>query len=200
MPSAWELSPTMAKPKGKARKGTLAAVVGIVAAGILLTQTPSEESGRKVSVTVADDGTATVNHVSGPQYLRAYLDIAGVATACDGITRGVKMKQVYTPEQCGHLLEAEPVTHAVGVMGCTPALDNPGRDYQRAAATLLAYNIGVAGYCKSTVARMFNAGKWRAGCDAILSWDKARVNGVLRPVLGLTNRRQRERALCMKGL
>ena len=50
--------------------------------------------------------------------------------------------------------------------------------------------------CRSTAARRFNAGDWRGGCEAFLMWNKA--GG--RPVRGLTLRRQRERALCMKGL
>ncbi|MYL96433.1 glycoside hydrolase family protein [Novosphingobium sp. FGD1] len=183
-----------------AKGGTLAAVVGLLSATLLLVETPKEESGRTVQATVATDGTAMVRHVSGPQYLSAYRDIAGVPTACDGITQGVEMGQHYTEAQCGALLEAELTKHARGVMRCTPPLAEPGRDYQRVAAVLLAYNIGVGGYCGSTVARRFNAGEWRAGCDAFDMWNKARVNGVLRPVAGLTARRGRERAICLKGL
>lgn len=182
------------------RKGTLAAVVGIGAAAALLTLTPHEESGRTVKADVAADGTATVTHVKGPQYLKSYRDVASIATACDGITRGVKMGQTYTEAQCTALLEKELIIHAEGVMACTPGLKAEARSNQRVAAVLLAYNIGVAGYCKSTAAKRFNAGDYRGGCDAFLSWNKARVGGVLRPVQGLTNRRQREMAICKQGL
>lgn len=184
----------------RARKGTLAAVVGATAAAALLALVPEEESGRRVKVEMAQDGSATVRHVAGKQYLRAYLDIAGVATACDGITKGVRMGQTYTEAQCAALLERELVIHAQGVMRCTPALADQGRDWQRVAAVSLAYNIGVAGWCGSTAARRFNARQWRAGCDAMLAWNKARVGGVLRPVAGLTKRRERERAICLRGL
>jgi len=177
----------------------LAAVVGMLSAGMLLVETPKEESGRTVQVVIADDGAATVKHIAGPQYLKPYLDIAGVPTACDGITAGVKMGQRYTEAQCGALLERELVNHAQGVMRCTPRLAEAGRDYQRVAAVLLAYNIGVGGYCGSTVARRFNTGQWKSGCDAFTMWNKARVNGVLRPVAGLTARRIRERAICLRG-
>lgn len=186
--------------------GTLAAIVGVLSASMLLIETPKEESGRTVSVAITTDGTATVQHKAGPQYLQPYLDIAGIPTACDGITAGVKMGKRYTEAQCAVLLEAELVKHAKGVMACTPALAADGRDYQRTAAVLLAYNIGVGGYCGSTVARRFNAGQWRAGCDAFTMWNKARVKdkahpkGVLRPVAGLTARRGRERAICLRGL
>lgn len=188
------------KPSAALKRGTLASVIGIAAAALVLQTVPEDESGRYVKVTVAQDGTATVKHVRGPQYLRAYLDIAGIPTACDGITKGVKMGQVYTEAQCAMLLERELVVHAQGVMKCSPGLRGDGRDNQRAAAVSLAYNIGVGGYCRSTVVRRFNAGNYRGGCDAFMAWNKARVNGVLRPVQGLTNRRARERALCLKGL
>ncbi|GAB7553129.1 lysozyme [Novosphingobium sp. 11B] len=188
------------------KRGSLAAIVGLLSASMLLVETPKEESGRTVAVAVADDGTATINHVAGPQYLKAYLDIAGIPTACDGITAGVKMGLRYSEAQCAALLEAELAKHAKGVMACTPTLGADGRDYQRVAAVLLAYNIGVGGYCGSTVARRFNARQWRAGCDAFSMWNKARVKdkahpkGVLRPVAGLTARRGRERAICLRGV
>jgi lysozyme len=107
---------------------------------------------------------------------------------------------VETPEGCRLRLERQLIAHAKPVMACTPRLGEPGRDWQRAAAVSLAYNIGVGAYCRSTVDRRFDAGDWRGGCNAFLSWNKARVKGQLRPVLGLTRRRQRERTLCLKGV
>lgn len=182
------------------KPGTLAALVGIPAAIALLIGVPKEESGRTVQVTMAADGTATVQHVAGKQYLAAYRDIAGIATACDGLTAGIRMGQTFTPAQCSAMLESELVRHAHGVMACTPglALDKPGRDNVRAAAVSLAYNIGVGAWCGSTARKRIDAGNVRGACDAMLAWDKARVNGVLRPVAGLTARRQRERTLCLK--
>lgn len=188
------------KPRITARKGTLAAIVGFVTAAIALTSVPADESGRKVAVDIEVDGTARVTHVSGRQYLQAYRDIAGIPTACDGLTKGIRMGQRYTEAQCAAMLDQALAEHAAGMMRCSPglALSIPGRDHVRAAALSLTYNIGVAGYCGSTAAREFNAGRIRAGCDAILRWDKARVGGVLRPVRGLTMRRQRERAECLR--
>jgi lysozyme len=189
-------TPEPQKPKA----GTLAAIVGTTAAAALFVSIPHDESGRTVEATVAPDGTATVRHVKGKQYLDAYVDIAGVPTACDGITRGVRMGQRYTEAECAALLEKELVIHARGVMNCTPGLSRPGTDNQRIAAVSLAYNIGVGAWCGSTAARRFNAGDYRGGCDAMLRWDKARVNGVLRPVKGLTTRRKKEHAVCIRGL
>lgn len=189
-----------AAPRSPLKKGTLAAIVGIPAAIALFTSVPKEESGRTVQVTMAADGTATIEHIAGPQYLKAYLDIAKVPTACDGLTAGIKIGQTFTPPQCTSMLESELVRHAQGVMACTPglALDKPRRDNVRAAAVSMAYNIGVSAWCGSTARKRIDAGDVRGACDAMLAWDKARVNGVLRPVAGLTARRQRERNLCLK--
>ena len=174
---------------------TLAGVIGsIVAAATLLTTVPLEESGRTVQATVQADGTATVRHVAGRQYLQSYLDAVGVATACDGITKGVKLGQRYTEAQCGLKLEAELIDHAEGVIACVPQLY--GRDHQASAAVSLAYNIGVRGFCGSTAARLFRAGRWRDGCDAFSLWVKA--GG--RTLAGLVARRQRERSMCLVGL
>lgn len=191
-------------------KKTLAAVVGVVTASLLFTAIPAEESGRQVDVTIGADGTATVQHVSGRQYLRAYLDMVGVGTACDGITtyhgRPIRKGDQFTEEQCTEMLEEELIKHAEGVMRCTPglALTIPRVDHERFAAVSLAYNVGIgrtatskrkgAGYCGSTVARRFNAHRYAEGCDALLAWNKAGGS----PNKGLTNRRKRERAVCLK--
>lgn len=187
-------------PQRRLKPGTLASVVGLATAGLLLIGVPAEESGRRVRVDFEVNGVSHVEHVSGPQYLQAYLDVAGIATACDGLTKGVRLGQRYTEAQCGQMLERALVEHANGVMACTPglSLNYPQRNFARFAAVSLAYNIGVSAYCKSTARRQFNAGNIRAACDAFLPWDKARVRGVLRPVRGLTERRKRERAACLK--
>lgn len=212
-----------AKPVTALKKGTLASVVGIITASLLLTSVPADESGRKVDVQIAVDGTAKVRHVSGRQYLRAYLDVVGVATACDGLTsvngpnnigRRITLKDSFTEEQCAAMLEAELVRHAVPVMKCTPglSLSIPGRDHARFAAVSMAYNIGVGGWCGSSAARHMNAGRVRAACDAFLPWDKGtfarpqpgkactrkRDGKWLCPIGGLTARRHRERAECLK--
>jgi lysozyme len=191
-----------------ARPGTLAAIIGFAGAAIALTMVPKDESGRTVNVSIANDGSARVTHVSGPQYLRAYLDVAGIATACDGIIRyngrPVRIGDVFTADQCAAVLEKELVKHAEGMMACTPAFRNyPDKEAigaQLAATTSFTYNVGTAGYCGSTARRLFNAGEWKAACNAFMRWNKAQVNGVLQPVRGLTLRRERERDLCLKGL
>lgn len=192
----------MAPPNAKTQtttvrpgKKTLAGVIGsVAAAAALFVLVPKEESGRQVKATVNADQTVTVQHVAGKQYLDAYLDIVKVPTACDGITKGVKMGMRFTPAQCNDLLEEELVAHAEPIIRCVPALK--GRTNQVIAAVSLSYNIGTAGVCKSSIAKLWNAGQWRAGCDRFPLFNKA--GG--RVIQGLVNRRARERAICVQGL
>jgi lysozyme len=46
------------------------------------------------------------------------------------------------------------------------------------------------------VVRLINAGQTRAGCDALMKWNRAA--GIVFP--GLTRRRAAERELCVEGL
>jgi lysozyme len=121
-----------------------------------------------------------------------YQDIVGVWTVCYGETR-VPMRR-YSDAECDEMLAQGLGDFAQGVLKRNPNLRD--RPNQLAAATSLAYNIGVGAYNHSTVARRFDAGDWRGGCDAILMWNKA--GGKV--VRGLVNRRNHEREICLKGL
>ncbi len=177
-------------------RSPLVALVGAGAAAALAVMIAKDESGRTVDASVTRQGDLVVRHVSGPQYLRAYADIVGVWTICDGDTKGVRPGMVETEAGCVKRLERQLVNHAKPVLACVPALQDPRRQNQLVASVSLAYNIGTTGFCRSTAARRFNAGDWRGGCEAFLMWNKA--GG--RAVRGLTLRRQRERALCLTGL
>jgi len=185
-----------AQSPSRVPKSPLVALVGASAALALAVMIPKDESGREVEATLTEQGELQVRHVSGPQYRRAYADIVGVWTICDGDTKGVRPGMVETEAGCQARLERQLIAHAKPLLACVPALGHPGRENQLVASVSMAYNIGTTGFCRSTAARRFNAGNWRGGCDAFLMWNKA--GG--RVVRGLTLRRERERALCLKGL
>lgn len=177
--------------------GKLAAIVGPATAALLLTAIPAEESGRKVAVSVAPSGQTTLRAISGPQYLRAYLDMVGVPTACDGLTgEGIKLGASFTEAQCAAMLEDRLAADGARVMACTPglALSIPRRTHVRFAAVSLAHNIGWPTYCRSTMRAQINAGQIRAGCASLLRFNRAGGH----VVRGLTVRRERERAVCLK--
>ena len=123
--------------------------------------------------------------------LTAYPDIVGVPTICYGETKNVKLGQTATKEQCDSQLSARLIEFNQGVESC---ITRPLRDNERVAFVSLSYNIGVGAFCKSTVVRRFNAGDKTGACDAILMWNKA--GGKV--VQGLVNRREKERAMCLK--
>lgn len=128
-----------------------------------------------------------------------YLDVAKIPTDCFGHTGpDVAVGRRKTDAQCAAQLKGDVAIHMDGVLRCTPALG--GHPYQLAAATRITFNIGVGGYCGSTIARRFNAGDWRGACEAFLPWNKVRLNGRLQIVRGLVLRRQRERAMCLTGV
>ena len=194
---------------GNGGKKTLAGIVGVAVAIALGVSIPEDESGRKVTAKV-DPATKElqVQHIRGKQYLDVYLDIVNVPTACDGLTtdaqgRKLRVGQRFTEKQCTQMLEQALIAHAERVMACSPGLA-VSRDYltemkrqgPRFAAISLGYNVGTGAYCGSTARRLFNAGQYAAGCDALLRWNKA--GG--RVIRGLQLRRERERAVCLKGL
>ena len=124
-----------------------------------------------------------------------YLDMVGVPTVCYGETR-VPMRR-YTANECEAMaLATLQKDFGPAAVRCVPGLAAADRRHQLAASMLLVYNIGSAGFCRSSAARRFNAGQWRAGCEAFMGWNRA--GGQV--VTGLINRRRHERAICLKGL
>ena len=120
-----------------------------------------------------------------------YNDIVGVKTVCVGETN-VAMRR-YTDAECTAMLQKSLTgVYATQVIRCTPVLVD--RPYNLAAATSLAYNIGTAAYCRSTVAKRFNAGDFVGACNGFLSWSYA--GG--KQIPGLLNRRRDERRLCLQ--
>lgn len=114
-------------------------------------------------------------------------------TICYGSTSGVKKGDRKSVEECKALLVKELDEYASGIERCV-RVHLP--DERVIALTSFAYNVGVGAACKSSVVRLINAGETRAGCDALLKWNKAA--GV--PMRGLTRRREAERELCRRGL
>ena len=151
-------------------KGRLAALIGIPAAAALMS-------------------TIALWEGYEPE---AYKDVVGITTACWGDTQNVEMGKRYTRAECEARLERQALAHVEPVLRCTPRI----KGSQLIAAGSLTYNIGPAAYCRSTVAKRFNAGRLREGCEAFLMWDRA---GGKR-IRGLTNRRRYEREVCLRGL
>lgn len=149
-----------------------------------------------VGMTVA--GSLAIGVVGGFEGMRtrAYIPIPGdVPTICFGETRGVKMGDTATADQCRAMLGNALVEFEDNMRRCLKAPDLvPDKPY--VAFLSLSYNIGSRAFCGSSVARYANAGNLRSACDAILAWNKA--GGKV--IKGLVSRRQTERRLCLEGV
>ena len=156
------------------RKKSLAAVVGVTAAGLLLVSVPAHEG----------------------EVLTSYQDPVGVWTVCYGDTDPAVAVPgaTYSREDCLKSLERQLVAHAEPVLACAPGVD--ASPEMAAAFVSLAYNIGAGAFCRSTVARRYRAGDYAGACAAIEMWNRA--GGRVLP--GLVRRRADERALCERGI
>ncbi len=129
---------------------------------------------------------------NGGPALKAYKCPAGVWTIGLGETAGVKPGMTCTESEAWDMLlrDLKARTMAVQAMLAGPANDN-----QLGALVSLSYNIGLDALKKSTVLRLHNAGDFAAAARAFTLWNKARVNGKLQVLAGLTARRAAEAAL-----
>lgn len=130
-------------------------------------------------------------------YTKPYYDSVGVLTVCIGETAadGVNFKKNYTVQDCKDLLVKSLVKYDEGLRSCLhPAL--PLTDNMHIAFLSTTYNIGVEGFCHSSMARNVNRGNFKAACHSLRLWNK----GGGRVIKGLDNRRKAEEALCLKGL
>jgi len=124
--------------------------------------------------------------------LKAYRCPAGVPTIGWGHTGGVKMGDTCTQEQADAWFSIDLSVYADGVQR---ELKRDASDNELGAMVSLAYNIGLHGFAKSTVLKRHNEGDRQSAARAFALWNKARINGVLQVVDGLTSRRAREAAL-----
>lgn len=125
----------------------------------------------------------------------AYKDVVGVPTVCFGETRGVKMGDRYTVDECKAMLGEAIVEFAERLDKC---LAHPERIPDKTYVALLSwsYNVGSGAACKSTLVRKANAGDLKGACAELLKWTKAGS----RVIRGLVTRRNEERALCDEGV
>ncbi len=140
----------------------------------------------------------------------AYLDIAGIPTACYGQTgKHIRAGQRYTDQQCNEMLARELRAKWDEVSLCLR--QPPGYLPQHGAAFLIrAYNIGSQAECASAATRYAQRGDWRNACRALQTNDYGRPawsfiktgkrlsdgSPELRYVQGLANRRADERRIC----
>jgi len=113
-----------------------------------------------------------------------------------GLGRKARARALYpggiTRDQAQALLHGDLVPRAASLSSVLRVAVNDG---QFGALMALVFNIGAGNLAASTLLRKLNAGDLAGAAEQFMAWDKARVNGVLQPLAGLTRRRRAERAL-----
>jgi len=123
----------------------------------------------------------------------AYKDIVGVVTICSGETRGVKIGDYKTDDECEAMTQ-EAVLEFAEYVDDVVTVDVSPKTH--AAITSFTYNVGKSALKGSTLLRKLNRGDYVGACNEMLRWNRA--GG--RVVQGLVNRRKAENALCLDGI
>lgn len=142
-------------------------------------------------------GLAGLSLIKSSEGLRlsTYKDIAGIPTVCYGHTGpALRYGMTFTKAECELILLHDIRVHLEGVQRCVHV---PLTQNQQDAVVSLTFNVGVSRFCKSTMARQLNLGRYDLAALEFTKWDKARVNGRLVKISGLTKRRTAEKALFM---
>lgn len=113
-----------------------------------------------------------------------------------GETKGVRKGDRTTPLRALQQLDKSLAEYGAGVSRCITVPLSQG---EFDASVDLAYNIGVAAFCRSSIVERFNAGDYLGGCMAFLLYTKARVNGKLVELRGLVTRRKANLKTCLEG-
>lgn len=140
---------------------------------------------------------AAVALIGGYEGLRlvSYADVIGVYTACYGETRGIRPGMKFTKAECDEMFAKRLVEFETGMRACLKEPDAiPIRPY--IAFLSLSYNVGIGAFCKSSVARLANAGDIKGACNRIPAFNKA--GG--RVIRGLVSRRADEQKYCLAGV
>lgn len=117
-----------------------------------------------------------------------YADPIGILTVCYGHTGKDIERRKYSDAECMAMLSEDVRKHAKA-LECT---DGRFTLPQGAAFVSLAYNIGVAGFCRSSAAKAAQAGDYVTACAKI----DLHVKAGGKVLQGLVDRRAFERAIC----
>lgn len=125
---------------------------------------------------------------------KAYRDPVGIWTYCTGETKNVEIGKTYTKAECDELRTHELWRNNAALEKCVKR--NPITVGIRFAWLDTIYNIGAGGFCKSSMARLYNAGQDRAACEALRSYVYARGEWLK----GLFERREDMVEACFAGI
>lgn len=147
-------------------------------------------------VRISEEGLANLINCEGCER-QAYKDGAGVPTAGVGSTIGIVMGRLYTDGEVAKML-AKDVVIAEQCLNRNVKVDLTQGEWDAYASFI--FNIGCSGFVSSTTYRVLHQGNRFMACDAMRMWNKITVNGVKVYSKGVANRREKDRAICVKYL
>jgi lysozyme len=127
--------------------------------------------------------------------LSSYLDPVGVWTIGYGHTAGIKPGDKISAGEAERLLLSDLAQFEAGVDSLVTVAVN---ENEFSALVVLAFNIGLTKFARSSVLKRLNAGNRSGAADTFALWNKGRVKGALVVLPGLTRRRTAEKALFLK--
>jgi lysozyme len=154
--------------------------------------------GRMIPNIVSEDGLNLVKKFEGLHKVtkegdvRAYRCPAGKWTIGYGHTRGVKSGMRVSVPKCTEMLIAD--LHEAGNV-VRRYVNVPLSQNQYDALVSFVFNLGEGNFKSSTLLKRLNQGKYDEVPAQIIRWNKARVDGVLTELRGLTRRRTAEAAM-----
>lgn len=128
--------------------------------------------------------------------LESYLDVAGVLTIGYGSTTNVRHGMRITEAEATARLRNDLADAEQAVWN---AVHVDLTDNQFGALVSFVFNVGAGAFRSSTLLKKLNASDYDAVPAELAKWNKARVNGVLTPINGLSNRRAAEAGLWARG-
>jgi lysozyme len=125
---------------------------------------------------------------------KVYLDAVGKATIGYGhlIKKGENFSKPITKDEGEKILINDLKIAENAVKSLVKVKLNQN---QFDALVSFIFNVGSGALIGTTSLKVLNSGNYKSFADRLLLWDKGVINGKLTPILGLTRRRQRERAL-----
>jgi lysozyme len=149
-------------------------------------------------VKISEDGINLVKKFEGLHRVQpdgmvsAYRCPAGKYTCGWGATRGVRSGTKWTKEYCDMRLVEDLADHSKAIKKYVQVPLSQG---QFDALTSFVFNLGEGNFRSSTLLKKLNKGLYDDVPEQIMRWNKARVDGKLTPLKGLTRRRAAEAAI-----
>jgi lysozyme len=150
---------------------------------------PTEISNSGINLVKKFEG---LHKVTQEGDVRAYRCPAGKWTIGWGHIKGVKSGMRASVAECEQFLKEDLDEAGKAVQRL---VNVPLSQYQYDALVSFVFNLGQGNFKNSTLLKKLNQGLYDEVPEQLMRWNKARVDGVLQPLKGLTRRRTAEAAL-----